>query len=224
MRKRQTQRFTIESTSLVEQKLELAKGLHRFPSNAFGSVRELLHPVNVREWDTLMVACSELGTAPDNVSFRTPNRCVILQHLAASIPSSRECANIDGLAFDDVEALFDKYDFRHVIICGHLHCGVIRSWLGPPPKDCSDIGSFWARFEEGTLELVNSNYRTDTFEQRLTLMVCEYVLCQLDNLLTHPFLADRVQKERTKLHGWVLDDDSARVFGYSPQESAFLLT
>ncbi len=208
--------------SLVDRKLSLQPGLHQFPLNTFGGVKDLMHPVEVRERDTLMFTCSELGSAPDDVSFHTPNRCVILQHLAASIPSRNESRNIKGLAFDDVESLIDKYDFRHVIVCGHLDCGVIRNWLSPLAAGHSDIGSFRARFERGTRELVDERYAVTTFEQRLTLMICEHVLCQIDNLLTHTFFAQRVQKGVTSVHGWVVDDESARVFGYNDAESAFV--
>lgn len=210
--------------SLVDRKLSVSPGLHTFPASAFGSKSKLLHPAHVRERDILLVACSELGSAPDNVSFQTPSRCVILQHLAGSIPSRDECESIEGLgsAFDSVEALFDRYDFRHVILSGHLHCGVIRNWLGPPAYKKSDIGSFRARFEKGTRDFVDENYKASNAERRFTLMVCEHVLCQIDNLLTHSFVADRVQSGATDLHGWILDDKTARVHGYSPTESAFL--
>lgn len=208
--------------SVVDRKLTLKKGLHEFTGSAFGSVAALLHPRHVREHDILMITCSELGVAPDNISFQTPNRCVILQHLAGSVPSKSECDVIDGLSFDNVESLFNKYDFRHIIVCGHLRCGVIRNWLAPPPAVYSDVGRFRARFESGTRDFVDQHYKPVTSEQRVTLMVCEHVLCQIDNLLTHRFVADRVQRQVTDLHGWVLDEASARVHRYNIAESAFL--
>ena len=208
--------------SLVDRKFSLQRGLHRFPLHAFGSVEELMYPAEVRERDTLIVACAELGSAPDDISFHTPNRSVVLQHLAGSIPSKNESESIEGLTFDDVEALFDMYDFRHVIVCGHLYCGVIENWLRPCPAGYSDMGSFRARFERGTRALVDESYTTNNFDQRLTLMICEHVLCQIDNLLSHAFFAQRVEQGLTAVHGWVVDDPSARVFGYSHVESAFV--
>ena len=139
--------------SLVDRKLTLREGLHEFPAGVFGTVDELLHSSQIRERDILMITCSELGAAPDEISFKTQNRCVILQHLAGSVPSSADCARIEGLAFDDVEAMFDKYDFRHIIVCGHLNCAVIRNWLGHPPIGDSDVGNFRDRFQNGTRDL-----------------------------------------------------------------------
>jgi len=208
--------------SLVNSKLSLKMGLHDFPQGIFGSVGELMRPIEVRERDTLIIACSEQGSAPDNVSFSTPNRSVILQNLAASMPSESDCQRHDGLCFDDVEKLFDRHEFRHVIVCGHLCCGVIRNWLRPLKEGYSDVGSFRQRFETGTRDLVDQNYPATTDEQRLTLMICEHVLCQIENLMSHAFFKRRVRSGITSLHGWIIDDESARVMGYSPEESAFV--
>ena len=208
--------------SLVDWKLSLKAGLHQFPQGTFGSSSDLTNTRDARERDTLIIACSELGTAPDNISFTEPNRCVVLQHLAASIPSKDECDRHQVLSCDSIEKLFDKHEFRHVIVCGHLLCGVIRSWLKPIERGYTDFGSFRLRFETGTKELVERNYLSNTDEEKLTLMICEHVLCQIENLLTHSFVMKRVRGGTMSLHGWVVDDQSARVLGYSPVESAFV--
>ena len=208
--------------SMVNWELSLKEGLHQFPQRTFGSPSDLTNTWDARERDTLIIACSELGTAPDNISFTEPNRCVVLQHLAASIPSKDECDRHQVLSCDSIEKLFDKHEFRHVIVCGHLLCGVIRSWLKPIERGYTDFGSFRLRFETGTKELVERNYLSNTDEEKLTLMICEHVLCQIENLLTHSFVMKRVRGGTMSLHGWVVDDQSARVLGYSPVESAFV--
>ncbi len=208
--------------SLVNWNLSLKAGLHEFPKGIFGSANGLIRPLEVRERDTLIIACSEQGASPDNVSFATPNRCVILQHLAATIPSQSDCHRHAGLSFDTIETLFNEYEFHHVIVCGHLCCGVIRNWLRPISEGYTDIGGFRERFEHGTRDLVDQHYRPPTDKQRCTLMVCEHVLCQIENLMTHPFVATRVRAGVTSLHGWVIDDQSARVMGYNPEDSAFV--
>ena len=70
---------------------------------------------------------------------------------------------------------------------------------------------------------MDHNYLPDSAGERFDLMVFEHVLCQIDNLLTHPFIFDRVQASTTSIYGWVIDNISARVYGYRPEESAFVL-
>ena len=197
-------------------------GLHNFPQRSFGSTAKLVNPAHARPGDTLMIACSEQGTAPDDVSFAEPGRFVILQHLAASMPSAEECAGYPQLSVRDVQRLFAKHEFRHVIVCGHLNCGVIRHWLEPASGAIPDAAAFRERFENGTLSLVDRNYRQTTETQRITIIICEHVLCQVENLLTHKFALDRVLTGKTSFHAWVNDDETARVYGYNPDNSAFV--
>ncbi|MEM7453308.1 MAG: carbonic anhydrase [Planctomycetota bacterium] len=206
------------------EELLLKKGLHRLPREVFGSPRDLIRPGETRERDTLLIACSELGAAPDNISCATPERFVVLQHLAASMPSLAECERFEGVSMLDVQRLFEDCEFCNVIVCGHLGCNVIRNWLNPRAKTQRDAGSFRARFESRTVKLVDSNYDPETTDDRVQLMICEHVLCQLENLLTHRFVDERVRSGWTRLHGWVIDDDSARVMAYCPRNSTFTRT
>jgi len=209
--------------SLVKSTFLLKADLHQFPANAFGSISELVDPRHARARDTLIVACSELGYAPDNLSFGNQERFVILQHLAASIPSESECATCEELSLDPISKLFDKYEFRHVIICGHLGSGVIPYWLEPAKRNEDDIGWFRRRFECGTRRLVDDNYAPGSASERIQLMIFEHVLCQIENLLTHPFIAKQTRSGETSLFGWVVDNESARIFGYRPDQSDYTL-
>ena len=201
--------------------VSLKTDLHQVCRSVIGSTSELVRDTAARDGATLMIACSEQGSAPDNVSFAHPGSFVILQHLGASVPSHEECEMHPELSLNEVEKLFDEYDFRHVIVCGHLGCGVIRNWLQPPGEGSIDRASFRVRFENGTRDLVDNNYSPDSAYERCKLMVCEHVLCQIENLLTHQFVMERAISERTWFHGWVIDDETARVYGYCPRESVF---
>ena len=209
--------------SLVDSRISFRSDLHQFPKNAIGSLAGLINPSVSRSRDTLIIACSELGTAPDCLSFGNRDRFLILQHLAASMPSKTDCESDERLSLKEVRRLFDKHDFRHLIVCGHLGSGVIRYWLQPAPAGVADTCGLRSRFENGTRRLVDNNYSPGSTSERLELLIFEHVLCQIENLLTHPFLIERVRMGKTSLYGWVIDDESARIYGYRPDESAFVI-
>ncbi len=112
--------------SLVKSKVPLKSDLHQFANNVFGSLASLIDPANSRAKDTLFITCSELGSAPDCMSFGDQDKFLVLQHLAASIPTKTDCEVYVRNSFEAVRELFSKHEFRHVVICGHLGCGVIR--------------------------------------------------------------------------------------------------
>ena len=207
---------------MAKVRFPLCPDLHNFPRKVFGSITDLIKPPVSFKNDTLVVACSELGTAPDNISFGDRERFFVLQHLAASMPSNAECETY-GLSFDSIERLFENHEFRHVIIYGHLRSQVIPFWLQTAKKKVSDVGSFRRRFESGTRSLVDNNYIPDSSLERIELMILEHVLCQIENLMTHTFISERVQAGKTSLYGWAVDIESARVYGYHTDQSAFEL-
>ncbi|MEM7557791.1 MAG: carbonic anhydrase, partial [Planctomycetota bacterium] len=135
--------------------------------------------------------------------------------------SNWECEEYEGLSFEAIEALFDKYEFRHVIICVHAGCRAIPYWLKPDREIESDIGGFRRRFESGARNLVDLNYFPNSDLERVRLMVCEHILCQVENCLTHPVVKSRVESKRTDFHAWLACDETARVYAYDPNESAF---
>ena len=200
----------------------LKAGLHAFPDNTFGNIDNLKNPQTSAIQDTLLVACLEMGTAPNYISIANPDRFVILQHLAASIPSLQECDTYSGLSIKPIEALFEKYEFRNVILTGHFGCRCIPYWLKTPPHTDTDIGYFRERFNQSTRRLFEQNYVDDTNDNPLSCcIVCEHVLCQVENMLTHPFISERVLAKESAFYAWVVDDKTARVFGYNPLTSAF---
>lgn len=201
---------------------ELKEGIHEFPQTTFGLTSDLIQCASTQQQRILLIASSEQGAAPDNISFATGSSFVVLQHLAASVPSKKDCERYDGLSMKEVELLFDKYDFRHVVVCGHLECGVIRSWLKPKMEGQADMGKFRLRFEQQTKAIVETNYQRVALTKKSGLMVCEHVLCQIENLLTHCFVLDRVRDRRTTFHGWVVDDNSARIYDYNCRRSMFV--
>ena len=94
---------------------------HPLDSTFFGAVEDLLDESTATEHDTLMIACSDHRTAPDNGSVAPPGRIMILQHLAASIPSAIECDK--GLDIEGTTRIMGEKTIRHIIECGTLAVG-----------------------------------------------------------------------------------------------------
>jgi carbonic anhydrase len=131
----------------------------------------------------MMLSCSDHGTAPDNVSFAGPDRFFIIQHLAATIPSVSESNN--DTTFADTEFAFELEEPKHVIVCGHLACGVIASWL---EAKTIDTGGFKTRFQRTTQAAVDAAYPNLRAADRLEMMIYEHVLFQLENLQSHELI------------------------------------
>lgn len=192
--------------------IQLESALHHFNPDDFGSLNDFLSTANKNERDTLMIACADHGTAPDNVSFAGTDRLLIIQQIAECVPppEDRERNNL----FGSIELGFSSYNLRHALVCGHLSCGVIRNWL----KDNSgpDTGGLRARFRATVVKAVDETYPELTDRDYIERLICEHALFQLENLQMHPLIRDRLDAKVLKLHLWIVNDQTARVLAYNP--------
>lgn len=197
--------------------IPLDRELHQFTPEHFGTLGDLLKGNRSGNCDTLMIACADHGTAPDNVSFARPGRFFILQHLVSSIPP------VDRIAEDlipaDIEFALNTKEIQHVIVCGHLGCGIIRNFLEPETTDC---GGLKERFLDMALEVLNRTESVYGEEELLELLIREHVLLQLENLQSYPFVQNRLEAGELQFHAWVVNDATARVHAYDARRGNFL--
>lgn len=198
--------------------IEFDRQLHQFTPEFFGKISDFLETADSTRRDALMLACADHGTAPDNISFAGPGRFSILQHIGASIRSARD--RTSSSVIDDVELLLDRHDHKHVVVCGHLACGVIRNWLKP---DCPDYGGLTTHFRTTTQTAVDAAYPQSSDEERVERMICEHVLFQVENLQSHDVVRERLEAGRLRLHAWIADDTTARIHAYDPVKGVFNL-
>lgn len=193
--------------------IELETSLHKFKPEHFGTIDDFLANANRNERDTLMIACSDHGTAPDNVSFAGTERFFILQHLAACVPRPED-GELDN-TFGAIQLGFENYDLRHAVVCGHLNCGVIPKWL--KKNDGHDTGGLRARFHSVAVNAVDSAYPKLTGRDYVERLICEHALFQLENLQTHPFIREKLDADELHLHLWIVNDETARVLAFDPR-------
>ena len=192
--------------------IQLESSLHHFNPDHFGGLNDFLSTADKRERDTLMIACADHGAAPDNVSFASTDRFLVLQRVGQCVspPEDRERSNL----FGSIEIGFSNYNLRHALVCGHLSCGVIRNWLtddtGP------DSAGMPARFRATAVKAVDETYPELVGRDYIERIICEHALFQLENFQMHSFIRDRLDAKALKLHLWIVNDQNARGLAYDP--------
>lgn len=183
----------------------------------FGTVSEFFQRSQSDQCDTLLIACSDQGLAPDQVSFAAPGRFFILQHLGAFVPAFPE--GLQDAAVANIQFALETKDIQHVVVCGHLGCQTLRSLLQPRSPG---FGGLRQRFHDTVVASVDRACPRLAPHDRLERLVREHVLIQIENLLSHTFIRERLEQTSLELHAWVVDDETARVSAYAPRLSDFV--
>lgn len=113
----------------------------------------------------------------------------------------------------------------HLIVAGHSDCGGVRG--------CYDMCSgkaphleYRSSFVGGWLDILRPGFeRLDPNADeisRLRALEHESVLISLENLMTFPFIRERVELGTLTLHGVWIDINDGKLMAFDPDEKAFV--
>lgn len=109
---------------------------------------------------------------------------------------------------------------ERIIVCGHSHCGAIRTAYEGAPEEAVALRAWLKLLEEAMLPVVSSPEAMRRTEQR-------GVVLQLERLLGYPMVRRAVEAGHLSLHGWhyVIEDGEVHVFdaehgGFVPASQA----
>jgi carbonic anhydrase len=100
-----------------------------------------------------------------------------------------------------------------IIVLGHTQCGGIRALMdGPSSSAPSSFIATWMKQLEDVRYSILSNEDLVSQEQRYHACETQGISQSLENLMSFPWIAERVNKGTLQLHGWRYDLGSAELF------------
>ena len=166
----------------------------------------------------LVISCSDSRVDPTLLSDADPGQLFVVRNVANLVPPYDPERYFDG-AGAAIEYAVCHLKVDHIIVLGHAHCGGIKAMLGAAGGEWPDrdfIGN-WVSMAMDASRL----YLTETDDEGLPLQVSLQRLREnahlverasisgsLKNLLTYPWVRERVEAGTLVLHGWWFDLDT----------------
>ncbi|WP_437809891.1 carbonic anhydrase [Sorangium sp. So ce1078] len=198
---------------------KLIQGLHKFQSEICISHQDLFRSLaKGQSPEALLITCSDSRINPSLITQTQPGDLFILRNAGNIVPpygagSGGEAATI--------EFAVAHLGVKHIIVCGHTHCGAMRGLLEPSGLEGLPAVKSWLQHAELTRRLVLENYREVEGSARLTVTVEENVLAQIENLRTHPTVRARLARGELSLYAWVYKIESGQVFQYEHESGQY---
>ncbi len=201
---------------------KFVKGFARFQQQYFSEqhalyqqLREGQHPT------TLLIGCCDSRVDPMLLTGSDPGEMFVVRNVANLVPPCTPDASA-GVS-SAIEFAICNLQVERVIILGHAHCGGIRTLLDPPqqPKE-TDFVERWMRIAEPVRQRVLEELAHKTLEEQHKACEMASILNSLENLLTYPWLKQRVEDGSLTMHGWYFDIHSGALLAYSAHEREFL--
>ncbi|HLV26492.1 MAG TPA: carbonic anhydrase [Gemmatimonadales bacterium] len=199
---------------------KLVEGVHRFQESIFRTDRELFERLaHGQKPETLFITCSDSRINPNLLTQTDPGELFILRNAGNIIPHADQP---NGGEAATIEYAVSLLRIRDIIICGHSHCGAMQGLLTPEVLEPLPAVSQWMEHAKSTRELMKEKYAHLRGNALLTATIQENVLAQLENLRTHPAVADGLRAGSLHIHGWVYKLETGEVFSYDPGEEQFV--
>lgn len=199
---------------------KLVEGFKKFQSDVFAAKRALFARLSKGQAPrALFITCSDSRIDPTLLTQAEPGELFILRNAGNIVPSYG--GGVIGGNTATIEYAVAVLGVKHVIVCGHTDCGVIKALLHPESvKDLPAVRS-WMEQAETTRRIVEENYADRTGDELLIKAIQENVRVQLDHLKTHPTVAVRMRRGGLTLHGWVYSISTGDIWAYDERKGLF---
>lgn len=197
---------------------KLVQGIHRFQSEHFVENRDLWSTLSRGQSpETLFITCSDSRISPNLLTGTAPGELFIIRNAGNIVPP----AGVGGGEAASIEFAVAGLKVKDIVICGHSLCGAMKGLLDPKKVEGLPALQKFLEHAKATKKIVDEKYAHLDTEARERVAVQENVLVQLEQLRTHPLVAERLQRGDLRLHGWVFKIETGEVFAYQPKENTF---
>jgi carbonic anhydrase len=199
---------------------KLLEGIHRFQRNVFSSHElHFQRLMQGQQPEVLFVTCSDSRLNPDLLMQASPGDLFVLRNAGNIIPAYGDGPGGEAAT---IEFALEVLGVRHIVVCGHSHCGAMTALLEPERMADLPATTAWLRLADPTRRLVSERYGHLAPEARLNVAIQENVLLQLESLRTHPSAARRLEDGTLNLHAWVYKFETGEVFSFHAEREQFV--
>ena len=203
---------------------ELLQGFQRFRVKTFQPQREIFNRLALQGQtpSTLLVSCSDSRVDPAILTDAAPGDLFVVRNVASLIPPCETGGRHHGTSAA-VEFAVCNLKVSHIIILGQSHCGGISALLDGYGENNEGEGYIapWMNIAASARDEVLQRWpdASREFKQR----ACERagIRTSLANLMTFPFVRQRVEAKELFLYGWYYDLENGELLQYDAEKDRF---
>lgn len=170
----------------------------------------------------LFIGCADSRVIPTLITNTAPGELFVLRNVGNFVAPYKPDEDFHATAAG-IEYGVTALEVSEVIICGHTHCGAIAALYQEIDSKAFIHTKKWLSLgnKAKAIALLSLGGGADKTELlRLTEKLS--VVSQIENLLTYPYVKERVEQGSLHIHGWMYDIETGDIEYYDPDEHEFL--
>lgn len=202
---------------------DLVKGNEDFINNKFPQMeKELQDLVKFGQKPQIMfIGCSDSRVTPDLMLDTKPGDMFILRNVGNFVPPFKHDEDFHSSAAA-IEFAIAVLEVKHIIICGHSHCGACKSLYDDIPDNESFVHiRTWLKLGKEAKETTLKNKNFTNKEEMYRATERNSIRHQLDNLLTYPDVKRLLEENKLEIHGWYYNIATGEIEYYKQEDDTF---
>ena len=163
---------------------------------------------------TLFIGCSDSRLVPYLLTGAAPGELFLVRNVGALVPPYDGSHGLHGTTAA-IEFAVLSLKVEHIIVCGHSHCGAIKTAYEGAPAEAVALTAWLKLVEEALLPVQPGTEALRRTEQRA-------VVLQLERLMDYPFVRRSVEAGQLSLHGWHYVIEEGEVHVFDAEQGAFV--
>jgi len=161
----------------------------------------------------LVISCCDSRVHPAQVLDTVPGDIFVIRNVANLVPINE----VDGKSHGTSAAMefaIKHLDVEHIIVFGHSQCGGIKSLMEGDHLE-HDYGFIdpWMEIAKPARDQIINQHGNKDFSEQCTLCEKASIEISLKNLMTFPWIKERIDVNKLFVHGWYFDIDTGNLLG-----------
>jgi len=193
----------------------LIEGFHRFRAGYYQEHRALFEDLAARGQSprAMVVSCADSRVDPGLIFDAAPGEIFVVRNVANLVPPYTPSASYHGTSAA-LEFAVRALAVAHVVVLGHARCGGITALLQGPAEAQGEFVPAWM----GIAAPARERALAAGGPAQAVQCACEHeaIKVSLANLMTFPWVEERVAKGALALHGCHFDPAAGELLRLGP--------
>ncbi len=197
----------------------LKAGVLQFRQKIFPARQALFEELaKAQNPDALFLTCADSRVVPALITQTGPSQLFVERNPGNLVPVySEQSVGVSA----SIEYAVTVLKVKHVVICGHTDCGVVKALLHPEKVADLPAVARWTGFGAQARRRLLEEHPHAPEDEQLRILTELNVLNQIENLSTHPSVRKALEEQRLTVHGWVYHIESGEVRAYNAESARF---
>ena len=171
--------------------------------------------------ETLVIACSDSRADPALITGSQPGDLFVVRNVAAIVPPYRHDTTHHGTSAA-IEFAVKTLKVKHIVVLGHSMCGGIMALANREMASQEyEFITQWMDIAAPARDAVEAELGDASPPIKQRALEQSVILVSLNNLMTFPWIAAKMQAGELQIHGWYFDLKSGQIFRYKEKTQSF---